>query len=138
MFARFSQSVEIWRTTTDQMDNMDESTYGDEIVVPGILFGKKLSHVIDGCVIAPRTTEIDKSSNFHQEATYTGKTMYCEIDADIKSNDYVVYEDFNGVTQVFFVEGESNNDYVSPFTSYMGGKEVFLGRVGLRRVEKNT
>lgn len=121
----YSHSVEIWRKAAPD-------PWGDAVSVkPKVpaLYGYEFSHEIDEATIVPRTTEISQKSPENAKRNYTGKTLYCGIHEDIESDDYVVYEDYAGKTQVFEVEGEGSNDYMSPYTGFEGGKEIFIGRV---------
>lgn len=127
-------TVEIWRKKRDQFNNIAKSNLLNNKNI-GVLYGMAFSHEIHGVVIAPRTTEVVVAARHNNAATYTGKTLYCSPEDDISSDDYVVYKDYSGKLQVYYVEGEGNNDFVSPWSGFVGGKEVFLGRVESRRAQ---
>ncbi|MDD2326428.1 MAG: hypothetical protein PHW63_10625 [Alphaproteobacteria bacterium] len=97
------------------------------------LYGYVYSHTITEATVVPRTTEIVSKSPENAKRNYTGKTLYCGVREDIESDDYIAYEDYAGKMQVFEVEGEGSNDYVSPYSGMEAGKEIFLGRVRHRQ-----
>lgn len=98
-----------------------------------VLHGYTFSHTIEEATVVPRTTEIQQSSPENAKRNYTGKTLYCGVHEDVESDDMVVYVDYAGKNQMFEVEGEGSNDYVSPYSGIEGGKELFLGRLTGRR-----
>lgn len=131
----YSHEVEIWRKGPGDGHNADAwgELPGNKTPPIPALYGFKYSHTLEEATIVPRTTEIVSKSPEEAKRNYTGKTLYCGVTEDIESDDYVVYQDHAGKTQILEVEGEGSNDYVSPYTGFEGGKEIFLGRVRHRR-----
>lgn len=133
--AGFSGDVEIWRRKRDQFQDYDQDAFGDKEYVAGALAGSEFHHKIYGAVVAPRTTQDLTTTQAINRGTYDGKTMYCDPTDDVRTDDLVVFTAYNGSQQVYIVEGEGHNDYVSPWTSVVGGKEVFLARVEVKHVD---
>lgn len=129
----YSHEVKIYRKAGGPDPWADGGLPGGANPDMPILHGFEFSHTIDEATVVPRTTEISARSPENAKRNYTGKTLYCGVNEDIESDDMVVYVDYAGKTQVFEVEGEGSNDFVSPYTGYEGGKEIFLGRVRHRR-----
>lgn len=125
----YSQPVDVYRKA--QRDAWDERKGGTSNIPA--LHGYSKIHTIEEATVVPRTTEIVKASPDNAKRSYTGKTLYCSIHEDVESDDMIVYTDYAGKIQVFEVEGEGSNDYVSPYTGFEAGKELFLGRVRHRR-----
>lgn len=123
----YSHEVHVYRKV-NQKDTWGEL---DGNVRPDLpeLYGYTFSHTIDEATVTPLSTGIEKSSPENAKRNYTTKAMYCAVDEDVESDDLVVYEDYAGKVQVYEVEGEGSNDYVSPYTGIEAGKELFLGRV---------
>lgn len=130
MFARFSYPVDIHRRKKTTWGGTKEKNPNADVPV---LFGTPYSHTIENCVIAPRATEDSKKHPHNAMATITGMTLFCEPDADIESEDLVVYTDYTGKKQVWAVEGETAGNFISPFTNTIGGKEIYLTRPRNRR-----
>lgn len=128
----YSHPVHIYRKAHGGSDAWGELPGNTNPDMPA-LHGFNFVHTIEEATVVPRTTEIQKSSPETAKTNYTGKILYCAVDEDIESDDMVVYEDYAGKTQVFEVEGEGSNDYVSPYTGMEAGKEIFIGRVRHRR-----
>lgn len=128
----YSHPVHIYRKAKGGADTWGDLPGNRKPDMPS-LYGFNFSHTIEEATVVPRTTEIQKASPENAKRNYTGTTMYCGVQEDIQSDDLVVYQDYAGQRQVFEVEGEGFNDYVSPYSGMEGGKEIFLGRVRHRR-----
>lgn len=98
-----------------------------------VLYGYELVEEIQGGVIAPRTTSFIPGVPGDQPQSMLGKTLYCETDTQVYSGDLIVHEDSNGRPQVYTVEGEGENSYISPYSSIHGGREIFIQRVRYRQ-----
>lgn len=124
MYGSFSQDVYVLRK-----EPRTDGNYED-IKPNGIpaLYGYHLSHVIHDATVMPRTTANERQALPVAKEAYTGKTLSCDPTDDIDTDDVIMYENYAGKWEVFKVEGETTNDFVSPYTGFVGGKEVFLGR----------
>lgn len=91
------------------------------------LVGYKKSHDIMGYVSGRSADEVQRSPNF-AKINESGMSLYCSVSEDIQAEDVVVFEGFDGRVKVFAVDGETDMDYVSPWTGWEGGKEVYLHR----------
>lgn len=128
MFAKYAYPVHVYRKKPN--------TWGD---APGVedapmpvLFDRPYSHTISEAVVAPRVTSDLAKAPHNMPMTTTGKNLYCAPEEDIRSDDYILYEDYDGKKHSYKVEGEGSNDFVSPFSRTVGGKEVFLTAVKSR------
>lgn len=122
--------AEIWRAT-NSVGNRQWGGYdpGQENVPIRALSGRtKVASAM--AVMEPRTTRADVSSGQVDGVTITGVTLYFpDFDLDIRSDDMVAFVNHKGVYEAWKVEGEGGtNNYVSPFSGIVGGREVFLTR----------
>lgn len=92
------------------------------------IYGSPYSHTLEWAVMAPRTTENSRQAAQYAPLTYSGITMMCGGDADVRSDDFIEWWDSNGKRWVYRVEGTESNNFLSPWT-LEGGKEVHLGEV---------
>ena len=134
--ADYTGDVEIWRKRKNQFsvntplkDDLEES-------MPAALVGLVKSHVIHQAIVSPRLTQVKDVSPFYNKTTYTGKSLYCDIDEDIVTDDYVVFTDNVGKKQVYIVEGQGDMDWVSPWSGMTAGKEVMIARMNGKRVDR--
>lgn len=125
-------NVEVWRKVSTE--GGFEDTWGEAVPssdpapVPA-LYGRELSHVIYGCVMEPRTTRVETRPEYNERMTFTGITFFMNAYADVKPDDYFAFVNHNGQYEVFKVEGEGDiNNYVSPHSGIVGGREVFAMR----------
>lgn len=91
------------------------------------LIGYKKSHEIMG-LVAPRATDETPRSPNTSKINEDAKTLFAELDCDLQSEDLIVYEDPFGRLQIYKVQGDAQQDYLSPYTGVEGGKEVFIER----------
>ena len=134
--ADYTGDVEIWRKQKNQFsvntppkDDLEES-------MPAALVGLVKSHIIHQAVICPRLTQVKDASPFYNKTTYTGKSLYCGIEEDVTTDDYVVFTDNSGKKQVYIVEGQGDMDWVSPWSGMIAGKEVMIARMNGKRVDR--
>ena len=136
--ADYTGDVEIWRKHKNQFsvntppkDDLEES-------MPAALVGLVKSHVIHQAIICPRLTQVKDASPFYNKTTYTGKSLYCGIEEDVVTDDYVVFTDNSGKKQVYIVEGQGDMDWVSPWSGLIAGKEVMIARMNGKRVDRTV
>lgn len=91
------------------------------------LVGYKKSHEIMG-LVAPRATDETPKSPVTSKINEDAKSLFAELDCDLQSEDVIVYEDEFGKKQIYKVQGDTHQDYISPYTGAHGGKEVFVER----------
>lgn len=134
--ADYTGDVEIWRKWKNQFsvntppkDDLEES-------MPAALVGLVKSHVIHQAIVSPRLTQVKDASPFYNKTTYTGKSLYCGIEEDVTTDDYVVFTDNSGKKQVYIVEGQGDMDWVSPWSGMTAGKEVMIARMNGKRVDR--
>ncbi|ATW58449.1 hypothetical protein SEA_C3PO_20 [Corynebacterium phage C3PO] len=124
--------LEIWRRAEGQASRV-ASAWGDyvetsEPPVPALYGREKVETVFD-CVMEPRTTRVETRPENNERMTFTGVTFFMTPYVDVRPDDFLVFRNVAGVLEVFKVEGEGGtNNYVSPFTGVVGGKEVFALR----------
>ena len=124
--------LEIWRRVEGQASRV-ASAWGDyvetsEPPVPALYGREKVDTVFD-CVMEPRTTRVETRAENNERMTFTGVTFFMDPYVDVRPDDLLVFRNVAGVLEVFKVEGEGGtNNYVSPFTGVVGGKEVFALR----------
>lgn len=124
--------LEIWRRVGGQASRV-ASAWGDyvetsEPPVPALYGREKVDTVFD-CVMEPRTTRVETRPENNERMTFTGVTFFMDPYVDVRPDDFLVFRNVAGVLEVFKVEGEGGtNNYVSPFTGVVGGKEVFALR----------
>ena len=124
--------LEIWRRVEGQASRV-ASAWGDyvetsEPPVPALYGREKVDTVFD-CVMEPRTTRVETREENNERMTFTGVTFFMDPYVDVRPDDFLVFRNVAGVLEVFKVEGEGGtNNYVSPFTGVVGGKEVFALR----------
>ena len=124
--------LEIWRRAEGQTSRV-ASAWGDyvetsEPPVPALYGREKVETVFD-CVMEPRTTRVETRPENNERMTFTGVTFFMDPYVDVRPDDFLVFRNVAGVLEVFKVEGEGGtNNYVSPFTGVVGGKEVFALR----------
>lgn len=124
--------LEIWRRVEGQASRV-ASAWGDyvetsEPPVPALYGREKVDTVFD-CVMEPRTTRVETRPENNERMTFTGVTFFMDPCVDVRPDDFLVFRNVAGVLEVFKVEGEAGtNNYVSPFTGVVGGKEVFALR----------
>ncbi|AYQ98320.1 hypothetical protein CRUELLA_20 [Corynebacterium phage Cruella] len=124
--------LEIWRRAEGQASRV-ASAWGDyvetsEPPVPALYGREKVETVFD-CVMETRTTRVETRPENNERMTFTGVTFFMTPYVDVRPDDFLVFRNVAGVLEVFKVEGEGGtNNYVSPFTGVVGGKEVFALR----------
>ena len=124
--------LEIWRRVEGQSSRV-ASAWGDYVEtskppVPALYGREKVDTVFD-CVMEPRTTRVETRPENNERMTFTGVTFFMDPYVDVRPDDFLVFRNVAGVLEVFKVEGEGGtNNYVSPFTGVVGGKEVFALR----------
>lgn len=124
--------LEIWRRVEGQASRV-ASAWGDyvetsEPPAPALYGREKVDTVFD-CVMEPRTTRVETRPENNERMTFTGVTFFMDPYVDVRPDDFLVFRNVAGVLEVFKVEGEGGtNNYVSPFTGVVGGKEVFALR----------
>lgn len=124
--------LEIWRRVEGQASRV-ASAWGDyvetsEPPVPALYGREKVDTVFD-CVMEPRTTRVETRPENNERMTFTGVTFFMDPYFEVRPDDFLVFRNVAGVLEVFKVEGEGGtNNYVSPFTGVVGGKEVFALR----------
>lgn len=128
MMGGFSQEIKVYRKAGGQTLNQ----WGDRAdtnPVPEIPFlqGYEFSHDFFGTIAGRATDEIARTPQ-HARLNDSSMTLYCDVVEDIQSEDVVVYVNPAGRQQAFRVQGDTDMDYVSPYTGMIGGKEVFLHR----------
>lgn len=124
--------LEVWRNTGktkyDRWGDIDPDL--EDVPIPA-LAGKKKVATFKNCVFEPRTTRINNRDAGVDGTTTTAITVYLQdINADVREGDYFVTSPANGVMEAWKLDGEATtNNYVSPFTGIIGGRELFLTRV---------
>ena len=123
----YSHEIRVYRKPkTDPWGRVAKT--GDETRYPP-LFGRVYSHsLVDGGTIAPRVDERYVKAASNAPTTYTGATLFCGVDEDVADGDLLYIEDESGRKKVYEVEGVGDSDFISPFSGYLGGKEVYVGR----------
>lgn len=129
MFSNYYYDIEVYRKAGGPKKSPWGDSEGGPSPVPEIPFlvGYKYSHTIEG-LSTPRASDEWLSSKPYARTDMDEKSMYCDVDADIRSGDVVVYTGESGKIEVYRVQGETYQDYMSPFTHFDGGKEVYLQR----------
>lgn len=97
------------------------------------LYGYSYSHTLEPATITPKFSETIRSSPEDAKTLKTTKNLYCDVYADIDQEDRVLYIDHLGRKQVFEVEDEGTDDYISPYTGFQAGREITLTRVRHRK-----
>lgn len=123
--------AEIWRAVDRNEGYNQWGDYDDDVPEPPIptLYGREM--VDKGlAVMEPRVTRIDTRSGQIDGTTVTGITLFFrDWNVDLQPGDMVAFVDHKGVYEAWKLEGEGGtNNYVSPFTGIVGGREVFLVR----------
>lgn len=124
--AEHFHEIKVWRPVSS-VENSD----AERSSIP-VLHGRVLSHVFEAIVAPRQTFDVEKSPQY-LNLNSTAKTLYCDADTDLKSSDYITYLDSQGKPQVFEIEGEATNEYISPFSGTMAGREVFIKRIVRKR-----
>lgn len=125
--------AEIWRATGRTASGRNQwGDYDDSMPEPPIpaLYGReKVQEAM--AVMEPRTTQLDKKSGPVDGVSHTAITLFFrDWTVDIRLDDMVAFVDHRGEYGAWEQEGEAGtNNYVSPFTGVIGGREVFLARV---------
>ena len=125
-------SLEVWRQvgsgTYNQWGDIDESATPAPIPA---LAGRTHVNTIENCVYEPRTTRVNTRDAGVDGTTLTAVTVFLsELNADIQTGDFFSFIMPNGKREAWKMDGEvATNDYVSPFTGVIGGRELFLQRV---------
>lgn len=128
--------VEIWRQPQgnkyDQWGDLDTSL--PEPPIPALV-GREKVGTIYGCVFEPRTTGIDIKSG-HIDGVFLSRATIFVSDPtqQIGRDDMFVFNNHNGEPEAWKLDGEGEtNNYVSPFTGIIGGRELFVMRVSEMR-----
>ena len=125
-------SLEIWRQvgsgTYNQWGDIDESATPAPIPA---LAGRTHVNTIENCVYEPRTTRVNTRDAGVDGTTLTAVTVFLsDLNADVQTGDFFSFIMPNGKREAWKMDGEvATNDYVSPFTGVIGGRELFLQRV---------
>lgn len=124
--------VEVWRRAGNGGKPNSWGEYEDTPEPPPVpaLYGRKKSHTIYGCVMEPRTTREEVKPGYNEITTLTGITLFMGVNSDISPDDFLAFVSHSGQYEVFKLEGEGSvNNYVSPHTGIIGGREVFATRL---------
>lgn len=129
MFSDYYRDVNVYRRTGGRAKNAWGDSDGNKSPVKDVPFlaGYEYSHTIEG-LSTPRTSDEWETSKPYARTNMDEKSMYCDIDEDIRAEDVVTYYNDAGKLEVYKVQGETTQDYFSPFTGFDGGKEVYLQR----------
>lgn len=125
--------VEVWRRVESTPDRV-KSNWGDYEETPAqapahALYGRELHHTIYDCVMEPRTTRIETRPEYNERITFTGITIFMSPYEDIAPDDFLAFIGVDGEYDVYKIEGEGEtNNYVSPFSGIVGGREIFAMR----------
>lgn len=125
-------NLEVWRQvgagTYNQWGDIDDSATPAPIPA---LAGRTHVATIENCVYEPRTTRVNARDAGVDGTTLTAVTVFLsDLDADIRIGDFFSFIMPNGKREAWKADGEiAANDYVSPFTGTIGGRELFLQRV---------
>lgn len=125
-------NLEVWRQvgagTYNQWGDIDESA--EPVPIPA-LAGRTHVNTVENCVYEPRTTRVNKRDAGVDGTTLTAVTVFLsDLDTDVRTGDYFSFIMRNGKREAWKLDGEvATNDYVSPFTGIVGGRELFLQRV---------
>lgn len=129
-------TLDIWRMTGKGNYNQwgDLDPQAAEAPIPA-LAGRTKESSVEKCVVEPRTTGINSKGDSTDRTTYTKCTVYLsDPRVDVRPGDYFAFEGANGKYEAWTLEGEGgSNNYVSPFTGIVGGREIFLMRVQERK-----
>lgn len=124
--------LEIWRRVEGQASRVANAwgDYAEPVSTPEppipALYGREKVETVFDCVMEPRTTRVEARPENNERMTFTGVTFFMDPYVDIRPDDFLVFRNVAGVLEVFKVEGEGGtNNYVSPFSGIVGGKEVF-------------
>lgn len=124
----FPYTPEILVYRKPRRDNWGNELINEDSSKYPLVYGRVYSHTILNGTIGPRVDERYEKAPFPRKITYTGSTLYCDPDEDVTSGDLLVVKDESGRRKIFQVEGEGEADFISPFSGYLGGKEVYIGR----------
>lgn len=91
------------------------------------LWGHLFSHELEDATIVPRGEEPYTKAPKSEQTTYSGKTLLCDVDDDVRIGDLLEFKQLNGRNLYYFVEGFGEADFMSPFSGWSAGKEVFVG-----------
>lgn len=105
---------------------------GDTTGIPA-LYGRLYSHTLYDVTVGPRVDEDFPKKDARERTSYTGATLFCEIDDDVQSDDLIVWTDDSGKRKIYVVEGIGEADFISPFSGFGAGKEVYIGVYRHRR-----
>lgn len=125
-------NLEVWRQTGEGTYNnwgdIDESAPPPPIPA---LAGRRKVQVVENCVFEPRTTRINNSDDGVDGSTTTAVTVYLsDPTIDIQLGDFFAFSPHRGKLEAWKLDGEGTiNNYVSPFSGVVGGRELFLARV---------
>lgn len=124
--------LEVWRMSNrnlvSQWGDIDETA--PPVPIPA-LAGREKVMVVKDCVFEPRTTGIDAKGGHIDGSTTSKMTVFLsDPTVDLEQDDMFAIRGHNGKLEAWKLEGEpTTNNYVSPFTGIVGGREVFLIRV---------
>lgn len=125
-------NLEIWRQVGtgnyNQWGDIDESA--PPAPIPA-LAGRTHVETIENCVYEPRTTRVNARDAGVDGTTLTAVTVFLsDVTADVREGDFFSFVMSNGKREAWKLDGEAAvNNYVSPFTGIVGGRELFLQRV---------
>ena len=124
--------LQVWRMTGAGTYNQwgDIDPAAEEAPIPA-LAGRTLVETIEDCVFEPRTTRLNAKDQGVDGTITTAITVFLSsLHADIREGDFFAFDNHNGKVSAWKIDGEvSSNNYVSPFTGTIGGRELFLTRV---------
>lgn len=125
-------SLEVWRQVGkknyNQWGDIDESA--EPAPIP-TLAGRTHVNTVENCIYEPRTTRVNTRDSGVDGTTLTAVTVFLsDLDVDIRTGDFFSFIMPNGKREAWKMDGEvATNDYVSPFSGVIGGRELFLQRV---------
>lgn len=125
-------NLEVWRQVGkgnySQWGDIDESA--EPAPIPA-LAGRTHVETVENCVYEPRTTRVNTRDAGVDGTTVTAVTVFLSnLNADVQPGDFFSFVMPNGKREAWKLDGEAaTNDYVSPFTGIVGGRELFLQRV---------
>lgn len=124
--------LEVWRATNRDTYNQwgDLDPEAPEPPIPA-LAGREKALTVSNCVFEPRTTGIESKGGHIDGATHSKMTVFLSDPyVELQQDDMFAILGHNGKYEAWKLEGEpTTNNYVSPFTGIIGGREVFLIRI---------
>ena len=125
MFFPHGEEIEIYRKP--EVDNWGNySGVGDTTGIP-MLYGHVYVETLESASVGPRVDEPFPKKEQFERTSYSGSTLFCEVDDDVRKDDLVKWTDASGRVKIYKVEGLGAMDYCSPFSGYSVGKEVYIG-----------